>query len=289
MRKGMKLLVMSTVMMMVMIYIGTSAYADEMRTGTVTGSVVNLREAPTTASRILTGIAQGETVAVIGEEENGWYKVSHEDDIGYMSADYVKVQEEADPLSGYVTGSYVYVRSGASGSSTIVGGLTKGSTVTVQALEDGWYRITKGTLEGYMSADYVTVGEASSATTAGDTIAAIAKSLVGYRYCYGGSSPATGFDCSGLVTYVFKQYNGFTFKSRSSLYLDGTRVTYSELQPGDLVVFDTVGSGNITHVGIYIGNGQFIHAPNSRSCVKIVSMTPGTYYYGVYMGARRIV
>ena len=67
------------------------------------------------------------------------------------------------------------------------------------------------------------------------------------------------------------------------------RVTYSELQPGDLVFFDTAGRGSITHVGIYLGNGQMIHAPNSRSCVKIVSMTPGSYYYSTYKGARRIV
>lgn len=288
MQKGMKVMVMSAVMTAVMIYVGASAYADEMKTGAVTGSVVNLREAPTTEARALTGVAQGETIAVIGEEEDGWYRISYDGDIGYMSADYVEVKQEAEPVSGYVTGSYVNVRSSAAGDAAVVGGLNKGSAVTVSALEDGWYKIKKGNLEGYMSADYVAIGEAPK-TSAGDEIAALAKSLVGYRYCYGGASPSTGFDCSGLVTYVYKKYNGFTFKSRTSLYLDGSRVTYAELRPGDLVFFDTVGRGNITHVGIYLGNGQMIHAPNSRSCVKIVPMTPGSYYYSAYKGARRIV
>lgn len=286
MQKGMKLLVMSAVMTAMMIYIGTSAYADEVKTGEVTGSVVNLREAPTTEAQVLTSVAQGGTVAVLGEEDSGWYKISYDGDVGYMSADYVEVKQE--PVSGYVTGSYVYVRKAADGSAAALGGLCKGAAVEINGLENGWYKISKGSLEGYMSADYVAVGEAPK-TSAGEAVAAIARRYVGYRYCYGGTSPSTGFDCSGLVTYVFRQYNGYTFKSRTSLYLDGVRVTYSELQPGDLVFFDTAGRGSITHVGIYLGNGQMIHAPNSRSCVKIVSMTPGSYYYSTYKGARRIV
>ncbi len=286
MQKGMKLLVMSAVMTAMMIYVGTSVYADEVKTGEVTGSVVNLREAPTTEAQVLTSVAQGGTVAVLGEENDGWYKISYDGDVGYMSADYVEVKQE--PVSGYVTGSYVNVRSSAAGDAAILGGLYKGAEVEIKGLENGWYKISKGSLEGYMSADYVAVGEAPK-TSAGDAVAAIAKRYVGYRYCYGGALPSTGFDCSGLVTYVFRQYNGYTFKSRTSLYLDGTRVTYSELQPGDLVFFDTAGRGRITHVGIYLGNGQMIHAPNSRSCVRIVSMTPGTYYYNTYKGARRIV
>ncbi len=288
MQKGMKLLVMSAVMTAMMIYIGTSAYADEVKTGEVTGSVVNLREAPTTEAQVLTSVAQGGTVAVLGEEDSGWYKISYDGDVGYMSADYVEVKQEAEPVSGYVTGSYVNVRKAADSSATVLGGLYKGAEVEINGLENGWYKISNGSLEGYMSADYVAVGEAPK-TSAGEAVAEIAKRYVGYRYRYGGTSPSTGFDCSGLVTYVFRQYNGYTFKSRTSLYLDGVRVTYSELQPGDLVFFDTAGRGRITHVGIYLGNGQMIHAPNSRSCVKIVSMTPGSYYYNTYRGARRIV
>lgn len=288
MQKGMKLLVMSAVMTAMMIYIGTSAYADEVKTGEVTGSVVNLREAPTTEAQVLTSVAQGGTVAVLGEEDSGWYKISYDGDVGYMSADYVEVKQEAEPVSGYVTGSYVNVRKAADSSAAVLGGLYKGAAVEINGLENGWYKISNGSLEGYMSADYVAVGEAPK-TSAGEAVAAIAKRYVGYRYRYGGTSPSTGFDCSGLVTYVFRQYNGYTFKSRTSLYLDGVRVTYSELQPGDLVFFDTAGRGSITHVGIYLGNGQMIHAPNSRSCVKIVSMTPGSYYYSTYKGARRIV
>ena len=288
MQKGMKLLVMSAVMTAMMIYIGTSAYADEVKTGEVTGSVVNLREAPTTEAQVLTSVAQGGTVAVLGEEDSGWYKISYDGDVGYMSADYVEVKQEAEPVSGYVTGSYVNVRKAADSSAAVLGGLYKGAEVEINGLENGWYKISNGSLEGYMSADYVAVGEAPK-TSEGEAVAEIAKRYVGYRYRYGGTSPSTGFDCSGLVTYVFRQYNGYTFKSRTSLYLDGVRVTYSELQPGDLVFFDTAGRGSITHVGIYLGNGQMIHAPNSRSCVKIVSMTPGSYYYSTYKGARRIV
>ena len=283
--------IVAFVLAMVTVFgVGTFAYADEMRYGKVTGNGVNLRGEASTDSMILANIALDTEIAVIGEEDNGWYRVSYEDKIGYMAADYVEpaAAEAAEPVIGYVLGSYVYVRSAPTTDSEILGGLSRRTEVTLLEETDGWYLVEADGLRGYMSATYIGVGD--DVFSAGDDIVDIAKRYLGYRYVYGGTTPSTGFDCSGLVTWVYKQYNGYTFSCRTSLYLDGARVSsYSELQPGDVVFFCTAGNGSISHVGIYVGDGQFIHAPNSRSVVKISSMAPGSYYYRTYCGARRIV
>ncbi len=289
--KQMQKRIVALVLVMVTVFgVGSFAYADEMRYGKVTGNGVNLRDEASTDSRVLTNVAADTTIAVIGEEDNGWYRVSYENKIGYMAADYVEpvAEEAAEPVIGYVTGSYVYVRSAPTTDSEILGGLSRRKEVTLLEEIGGWYLVEADGLRGYMNASYVGVGD--GVFSAGDDIVDIAKRYLGYRYVYGGTTPSTGFDCSGLVTWVYKQYNGYTFRSRTSLYLDGTRVpSYSELQPGDVVFFRTAGNGTISHVGIYVGDGQFIHAPNSRSVVKISSMAPGSYYYSTYCGARRIV
>lgn len=275
-----------------MIGVSTFTYAAELRYGKVTGNGVNLRSAPTTASYVLTNLPENTSVAVIGEEENGWYRVSYENKIGYMAAEYVAPEvceegEEPQQINGYVTGSSVFVRSEPNTHCEVITALTKYTSVVILDEVDGWYLIETDSVKGYMNASYVSISPA--AFTDGDKIVEIAKRYLGYRYVYGGTNPSTGFDCSGLVTWVYKQYNGYQFQCRTALYRDGARVNnYGDLQAGDLVFFRTAGNGSISHVGIYVGDGQFIHAPNPRSVVKISSMAPGSYYYSTYCGARRI-
>ena len=99
-------------------------------------------------------------------------------------------------------------------------------------------------------------------------------------YVWGGSTPR-GFDCSGLVVYVFAQIGISLPHSTYALWNVGTPVSRDQLQPGDLVFFNGLG-----HMGIYIGGGQFIHAPHTGDVVKISSMSG--YYSSAYMGARRV-
>lgn len=114
-----------------------------------------------------------------------------------------------------------------------------------------------------------------------------ALSLSGIRYKYGGNSPETGFDCSGFVSYVFKQATSLTLP-RSALAMSrlGTTVPKSELQPGDLVFFNTLKSA-FSHVGIYVGDNRFIHSPRSGGAVRIESME-NTYWSKRYNGAQRL-
>ena len=117
------------------------------------------------------------------------------------------------------------------------------------------------------------------ATPLGTRAASFARRLIGVPYVYGGSSPRSGFDCSGFVRYV---YNRVGISLPHSSYADfnlGRRISRWALEPGDLVFFNGVG-----HVGMYIGNGRFIHAPHSGTRVQISRLAG----YGTFDGARRI-
>jgi peptidoglycan DL-endopeptidase CwlO len=112
-------------------------------------------------------------------------------------------------------------------------------------------------------------------------VVGIAMRYLGVAYVWGGASPS-GFDCSGLVMYVFAQVGVSLPHNAAAQYGSGYPVSRSQLQPGDLVFFDGLG-----HVGIYIGGGQFIHAPHTGDVVKISSLSD-SWYSSTYVGARRI-
>lgn len=112
-----------------------------------------------------------------------------------------------------------------------------------------------------------------------------AKKYIGARYRSGGESPA-GFDCSGYVRYVYKNFGVDLVHTAAGQYSSGTTIKREELRPGDLVFFNTGGRG-INHSGIYIGNNQFIHASSSRG-IKIDSLYDG-YWNPRYRGASRIL
>jgi peptidoglycan DL-endopeptidase CwlO len=112
------------------------------------------------------------------------------------------------------------------------------------------------------------------------SVVAIAERYLGVPYSWGGASPS-GFDCSGLVMYVFAQVGVSLPHSSYAQYGMGTPVSRDQLQPGDLVFFDGLG-----HVGIYVGGGSFIHAPHTGDVVKISSISG--WYASTYVGARRI-
>lgn len=114
-----------------------------------------------------------------------------------------------------------------------------------------------------------------------------AMGFLGVHYKYGGSSPETGFDCSGLVHYVFSQALGLVLpRDTQSISHSGEEITRDELQPGDLVFFNTL-RRPFSHVGIYLGEQRFIHAPSHGGRVEIVSMSE-RYWRQRYNGARRI-
>ncbi len=114
-----------------------------------------------------------------------------------------------------------------------------------------------------------------------------AIALVGTPYRYGGNTPQGGFDCSGLVGYVFREAAGVRLPrtTRDLEEHDAARVDRKRLQPGDLVFF---GKGRANHVGIYVGEGRFVHAPSSGGTVRMDTLD-GPYWREHYLQARRIL
>lgn len=114
-----------------------------------------------------------------------------------------------------------------------------------------------------------------------------AKSLIGTPYHYGGESPRTGFDCSGFVRHVYFHTRGVELpRSAKAMSTVGTRLRATQLQPGDLVFFNTLGRP-YSHVGIYLGNAKFIHSPSTGKKVEIMDMSM-RYWQERYNGARRV-
>jgi hypothetical protein len=113
----------------------------------------------------------------------------------------------------------------------------------------------------------------------GDKVVRYAKHMLGVRYVWGGTSPASGFDCSGFVRYVYGHFGVRLAHSSFAQFTSGTGVSRGPLEPGDLVFFHGLG-----HVGIYVGRGRFIHAPHSGSRVRIESLSG----YRGFDGARRL-
>lgn len=253
----------------------------------VSDSGLNLRSSTSTDSTVLATLANGTQVDVISTTADGcWHEVSYNGVTGYLSGDYLKVEEEK--VYGQVVVGPLNIRTGPGTQYASAGTLSTGAIVEIVDTVGGvggWYE----TEDGYVSSDYVTIVDASvvSASANGSAIAQYALQFVGYPYVYGGSSPS-GFDCSGFVRYVCSQ-KGYSVNRTASAQMDnGTPVSYSQLQPGDLVFFNNGNSSKrATHVGIYIGNGQFVHASTSTTGVIISDMN-SAYYTAGFVGARRL-
>ncbi|MGM9662015.1 MAG: NlpC/P60 family protein [Oscillospiraceae bacterium] len=304
-RRALLLTLLLTALFTVTAFAGTQATA----VGTVTASKLRMRASDSTSSSIVTEVAKNSVVSVLGKK-GGWYQVAYGGKTGYMSAQYLTVQSMADKLSTYgcVTGDVVNVRSGAG---TLYGKVTtakKGGYVTVSAFKDGWYQISFGGKTGWIRSDYLDLYAslpsvsvpAGSATRNGSTytisatindVLEYAKGFIGTPYVYGGAS-SKGFDCSGFTMYIFSHFGISLPHSATSQLNYGLEVSRANLMPGDLVFFrDTNYSTKAaSHVGIYLGNGNFIHASSSVSGKRVtIDSLNSAYHSSVFTVGRRII
>lgn len=277
--------------------------AAELKTavGIVTASGgLRLRSEANTSSRILATAHRGDTVVIIARVGD-WFRVNYNLQTGYMYAGYLNVREKENVELGVgsVDASLVNLRSDPSTAATALAQLAAGEKVSIFGFNCGWYKVRCNSFVGYLRSDLVALtekpyenfgvtsgstGTADFGRTTGRQLADYAKQFVGYPYIYGGSSPS-GFDCSGFMQYVFAQF-GYTINRTATAQLnDGVSVGCDEMQPGDIVYF---GYGSTaTHVGMYIGDGQFVHAQNSATGVVVSSLSE-SYYASRYLCAHRI-
>lgn len=212
----------------------------------------NIRETASTSANIITTLTRNTGVTIIGEEGE-FYKIKYQDITGYVAKSLVS----DNPVE--VTSRSSEVRK-------------------VESQEEQ----KQETIQNEQA--NTTVANSVS----GQNVVAFAKKYLGYSYVYGGTTPSTGFDCTGFTYYVYNSCGYSLSRICSEQASTGTAVSKENLQAGDLLLFNNGSNGSIGHVGIYIGGGNFIHAANSRRGVTTDTINSG-YYDTYYYSARRIV
>ena len=258
-------------------------------TGVVGTDSLNIRSAPSTDSQVIGKEYTGSSVT-IKEYANGWYTLDYNGVQAYASADYVSVHIMGEGCVTY-TDSVVYLRNTPSWSSDLFEEVPYGTKLSVTGVEEEFYEILYNGNLRYIPVvctdvrrDALVSRQESTRTLAQRSVD-IAAQYVGTPYVYGGSSPS-GFDCSGFTSFVYSQLGVTLPRTSYSQSFAGIPVQKSELMPGDLVFFNTSGGG-ISHVGIYSGNGMFIHSPIPGYSVCFSDMN-SDYYLRTYVCARRV-
>lgn len=211
----------------------------------------------------------------------------------------------------FVNAETVNVRKEANTDSEVVVKLSLNTSVDVYAEENGWSKVKVEDKEGYISSallsdkkqetsrsletprkqveqtqEQTNTQATTSSSGQGAKVVETAKSYIGSKYVYGATGP-NSFDCSGFTYYIYKQYGVSLSRTAAAQYKNGTAVSRSDLQLGDLIVFGPSASG-INHVGIYIGGGKIVHAANASRGVTTDTINSG-YYNKNYVGARRVL
>lgn len=247
---------------------------------------LNIRKEASTTATIVGKMTNYAACEILGEE-NGFYKITSGNAEGYVSKDYIITgeealiiaQSEAQYIATVVTQT-LRVREAATTDSKIISTISKDEEFYIIEELDGWLKVELANFQGYISKDYVTTamklrtGNTMKELTFGNGISDTRVNLVnfalqyvGNRYVWGGTSLTNGVDCSGFTMRVYETVGIKLPHYSASQPSYGTKISKSELKPGDLIFYSS--SNRIDHVAIYIGNGQIVHAANSRDGIKI--------------------
>lgn len=266
---------------------------------------LNVRSGPGTSYAAKGSLAKGQAVSVVNSSSY-WYKIKFGSGYGYVGSKYISASKPANGTSApsdsvSATTKTVYttcslnVRSGAGTSYSVIGVLGSGKSASVVGTSGRWYKIKYGNGYGYIGSAYTTSNAPSggnsapsqpTAPSSNSSIASYAKSFLGRPYVYGAAGPSS-FDCSGFTKYIYAHFGKSIPRSSAAQYSRCSKISKSSLRAGDLVFFSNSSSGgSVGHVAIYMGNGQIIHAANSRRGVCTDSLN-SSYYSSHYIGAGR--
>lgn len=248
---------------------------------------LNVRKEAGTSGKIVGKMTRHNACDIL-ETEGEWYKISSGKVEGYVKAEYIVTGEEAVAIAkeeiitvAKVTGTKTLrVREEATTDSATLALVGEGENLVVSDVKDNWYFVEVDDQEGYVSGDYVevfkklptaqTIEEIRFGSGVSDVrvnLVQYALQFVGNRYVWGGTSLTNGVDCSGFTMQVYKHYGIRLPHHSGSQPAYGTRISASQARPGDLFFY---GNGSrIGHVGIYIGNGQIVHASSARTGIKV--------------------
>lgn len=246
---------------------------------------LNIRASASTKSKKVSSLKPNALIQVIGSSGD-FYKViySTNGSVGYAHKSYIKI---SSTKYGTVTtkGGTLNFRSSPSTSSKILGKIPNNTVLPIISAQNGWYKVVWGKTVGYVSGSYFKSGT-SSGTSSSDSssstsstrnqIVEYAKTFLGVYYQWGGNYPqgsSYGLDCSHYTYQVFKKFglmNSYMVSADQANYV--TKISRSELKPGDLVFYKSKSSGKVVHVAIYIGNGQIIGANGGDSSVTSIDI-----------------
>ena len=253
----------------------------------VQGSL-NVRKKASTDSKVVGKMTDKDACEIVSVKGD-WAKITSGKVEGYVKTEYLLTGDVAKNVAKKeitkvvtVNTTTLRVREKASEDSAILSLVGEGEDLVVEDTKDGWYKVEVDDQKGYISGDYVEVTEKlPTASTVKEleygegytdsrvSLVQFALQFVGNRYVWGGTSLTNGIDCSGFTMQVYARYGVSLPHHAASQPAYGKRISASEAKPGDLFFY---GSGSsISHVGIYIGNGQIVHASNARTGIKISS------------------
>lgn len=280
----------------------TMAIASGNQFGVVKADALRLRAEPNLTSPILALVTEETNNAGLSVEATGWDAILVRNQQDFMSSYNQQLEKNElnasdNPLLAYVntSGSVLNLRSGAGTAYSIVDQVPNGTVLPVLSSADGWHKVEYKDASAYICGEYallMTLKEYDAykvkSDTLGSQVVASAKNYLGCKYVYGGNGPST-FDCSGFVKYIYAQFGYPLNRTATDQLENGISVEKSALLPGDLVFFRSSGTVKpVSHVGMYVGEGSFIHASTNQYQVRIDNLDSG-YYSSIFVGARRVV
>ena len=253
-----------------------SSIASVSKKGKVNVETANVRKEPNTSAKRIDFLDEGDIVTIT-EETDEWYKIEHGNIKGYVSKTLITIISEGTIASR----SKNEERKNESN-------IQLENTEKNKEENNIQESINKDTIQEEKSSTENMQSEITQKASGNDVVT-YAKQYVGDPYVLGGKTPEGGFDCSGFTRYVYKNF-GYQLASVSYQQTNvGKEITRENLQPGDLILFYNDGKTKIGHTGIYIGNGEFIHAANPERGVVYDNINLVQYYNERFVTARRIV